>query len=217
MKKIVYGVLGVHCFLVMLLCIHHVWTNKKIPSKMVVRTIVQTPLVSSSVVVIKPGGGEKKTVVKPVASSSAAKKPSPAPKSKAKVLSPPSSSPSQEIRKEVFSKSSPLVLPKEISIPKVSFQEEVEGNYGEVLVVFLQNALDLPENGEVKMDLEIDGTGKIIRTDILESKSKKNGEFLKKRLPELALPCFNGFRKSNETFCFTITFKNLESSSSCSF
>lgn len=106
----------------------------------------------------------------------------------------------------VARKASEISLPSGISSAPLLEQEDESPSYGQTLVSYLQNCLDLPEYGEVKVDLEIDRLGRLVRFDILEEKSKKNGEFLKKRLPELALPCFNG--QSNETVVFTITFKN---------
>ena len=114
-----------------------------------------------------------------------------------------------------LSKPPSLIVPK--NLPETSFVEECEISYGEKIVGFLQNSLDLPEFGEVKVDLELNASGRIIRAEIIEAKSKKNGEFLKKRLLELDLPCFNGDKKSNAILKYTITFKNLEPSPSCSF
>lgn len=114
-----------------------------------------------------------------------------------------------------LSKPPSLIVPKNVSEPV--FVEECEISYGKRIAGFLQNSLELPEFGEVKVDLELNSSGRIIRAEIIEAKSKKNGEFLKKRLLELDLPCFNDDKKSDAILKFTITFKNFESTSSCSF
>lgn len=119
---------------------------------------------------------------------------------------------SLEKKEAVFVGASSLPLPKTVqTLPKEEKCTLMDFEYGEVLVSFLQNALELPEFGEVVVDLDVDPAGRLIRFDIVEAKSKKNGDFLKKRLPELVLPCFNGPEKSYAVRNFTITFKNAAS------
>ena len=230
-KQIVYCVFAVHLFIVFVLCAHHVLGGKKPKTKIVVRTVQKAPLIRSQVVVITPP--HIKSVKKGVSSAAPSPKKCLSP-AKPKVVTDAPSKPFVEATKKVetslleqvesqlaaieessrvWSKPRPLTLPKEIS----PVEEEVPPSYGEKIVDYLQNALELPEMGEVKVDLELDGLGHIVRIDILETKSKKNGEFLKKRLPELELPCFNGNQKSDATVVFTITFKNMDTPSSRSF
>jgi hypothetical protein len=109
----------------------------------------------------------------------------------------------------------PKILP--LAVPSIpdhlqvvsteSGESREDPRYGDLLVAYLQSMLSLPEQGVVKIELEVDGLGLIIRCDVIEAKSQKNSDFLKKQLPELNLPCFNG--KPNETFICTILFKNL--------
>lgn len=186
---------------------------------MIVRTVSFQPKIVAKEVSRAP---------KPIAKSPPAKKVEKAlPQTKPASLTPPKidssscsgikSSLVQEIKKDLATlEKKTAVVPKvALSLPKELFptqpKEEIEipdAGYGEILVSYLQNSLDLPEMGEVKVDLELDPRGQIVRFEILEAKSKKNSDFLKKRLPELALPCFNNDRKSDETVTFTITFKN---------
>jgi hypothetical protein len=100
-----------------------------------------------------------------------------------------------------------LSLPATIQRKVQLTQEEVnlEPTYSEFLIAYLQNALDLPEFGEVKAKIEIDRFGKLIELEILDAKSAKNAEFLKAELPQLDFPA--GIADSNQTF--TITFRNL--------
>lgn len=100
-----------------------------------------------------------------------------------------------------------LTIPSKIERKAEVLPTKIEGDptYGEYLVAFLQNALDLPEYGEVKAKIEIDRYGNLVECEILEAKSRKNAEFLKNRLPELAFPCLNDGSHS-----FTITFRNVE-------
>ncbi len=72
----------------------------------------------------------------------------------------------------------------------------------EKVSVFLQETLQLPEFGEVKMELTLAKGGKFESLKILESKSQKNTDFLKNQLPSLTFPCLN------EAVLLTIVFRN---------
>jgi hypothetical protein len=93
----------------------------------------------------------------------------------------------------------PASLQQSIQFDETPFSDP---NYSEILAVFLQNVLELPEYGEVKAHLEIDSQGQLTHVEILEARNQKNGEFLRKRLPELIFPA------SDTPLSFTITFKN---------
>jgi len=82
--------------------------------------------------------------------------------------------------------------------------------YGEAVTAALQNSLVLPEYGSVIAQIEIGSNGTVRRCEILEARSRKNSEFLKKRLQELAFPCLNEFGISDDRVVFTITFQNVE-------
>lgn len=82
--------------------------------------------------------------------------------------------------------------------------------YGETVSAILQSSLDLPEFGKVVAKIEIDANGTVARCEILETRSQKNAAFLKKRLQELAFPCFNEFGLTETHLNFTITFQNVE-------
>ena len=83
-------------------------------------------------------------------------------------------------------------------------------SYGEYLIAYLQNTLDLPEFGEVKAQIEIDRFGKLIDCKILESKSAKNGQFLKNELVHLDFPCLKDFGIADASKTFTIFFRNID-------
>lgn len=82
--------------------------------------------------------------------------------------------------------------------------------YGEMVSAILHSSLDLPEFGKVVAKIEIDANGAVTRCEILETRSQKNAAFLKKRLQELAFPCFNEFGLTETHLNFTITFHNVE-------
>lgn len=75
-------------------------------------------------------------------------------------------------------------------------------------ILEMSSFLSLPEYGEVKMKIIVSSFGKIIKTDILFSKSKKNELYLKNILPTLSFPWLNQFISKNAEF--VISFKNEE-------
>lgn len=106
-----------------------------------------------------------------------------------------------------------LQLPSFVELkPEILLSPEERGDksYENALVYYLQNSLELPEIGDVKAHLEIHSSGKLLSFEILESQSKKNEEFLKKRLPELSFPCLNSLSNQKTSQNFTIVFKNVE-------
>jgi hypothetical protein len=79
-----------------------------------------------------------------------------------------------------------------------------------MLGIALQEQLQLPELGEVIARLILQPPGILSEIEIIDTKSKANAEFLKKRLPLLELPCFNDYGIKDKTLEFTITFRNVE-------
>jgi hypothetical protein len=88
-----------------------------------------------------------------------------------------------------------------IDVPILDF-EIPEESPTERIASYLQEVLQLPEFGQVKVDLIIDRFGKLEKMEIVESESEKNGEFLRNQLPELHFPCLN------KTISLTIVFSN---------
>lgn len=230
-RQIAFIVFGFHFFCVFLLCVQHFIVKEKPKTKMVVRTTTLQPSIQTKSVAIppspkiskqkKPALPNPKEIPAPkktedpklkntqVVSSKDIKSGKEKPVDQSVVKELESHLASFEKEEVFFSGSTPLSLPKTLqAASKEESYPVVDFEYGEVLVSFLQNTLDLPEFGEVVIDLDVDPRGRLVRFDILEAKSRKNGEFLKKRLPELVLPCFNDPEKSNAVRNFTITFKN---------
>ena len=101
-------------------------------------------------------------------------------------------------------------LPPSIQIRAEAKSSFDRPGYGELVSAILQNSLDLPEFGQVIAKIEIAANGDVTQCEILETRSRKNAEFLKKRLQELAFPCFNEFGLLEPRLTFTITFHNAE-------
>jgi outer membrane biosynthesis protein TonB len=80
---------------------------------------------------------------------------------------------------------------------------EMEGTDEETLGSFLSSSLNLPEFGEVKIQLTIKKDGTVARLTVLQAESKKNKAYLEKHLPLLRFPLILDKEKT-----FTLTFCN---------
>lgn len=210
-RRTLWIVFSVHFALVFILCVHHFFWKEKPKTKIIVRTIPQKTIVATAE---KPKAVSPKPKAAPVKQT--VNKPITAPGKqamKAQAQTSPSVAKTKPVE-IVKSKGQELpvpilrITPEEVRLPSeiITSAEEEKPSYGQTLIAYLQGCLDLPEFGEVKVHLEISRNGQLVRFEILEEKSKKNSDFLKNRLPELAFPCFND--SSHETAVFTITFKN---------
>lgn len=81
-------------------------------------------------------------------------------------------------------------------------ETSASGSSDEIIAAFLQEALTLPEFGDVRVKMAIDRLGRLKSLDVLTAKSEKNATFLKNRLPELQYPCLN------EEASLTVLFSN---------
>ncbi len=102
-----------------------------------------------------------------------------------------------------------LTLPKNISSLQVDEPEKEEvQNYFLLLAHFLKTALELPEHGEVKLELTINKGGQVLRVHVLQAASEKNRRYLERKLPLLNFPPFNEELKNENIHTFTLTFCN---------
>lgn len=218
-KQIALVVCFVHVCAILGLLIHHVASTRFRPARpIVVRTLAMAPPVEVRSVEAPPKATPPQPVAKKSPSPPAAKtKPSAPIKGVQAVSSKPAKKEApllQAIAQNLETLTKETVQPRsQLSIPSrlgakteiVSPKAGEDPTYGEYVVAFLQNALDLPEYGEVKAKIEIDRYGQLVNCQILETKSRKNADFLKNRLPELTFPCLN-----SSSHTFTITFRNVE-------
>jgi hypothetical protein len=110
-----------------------------------------------------------------------------------------------KIDDKVYSKpQSKLDVPKvEGSSPSQIFFSEDDGNEEETLASFLHTSLNLPEFGEVKIQMTIKKDGTVARLTVLQAESHKNKAYLEKHLPLLRFPLILDNEKT-----FTFTFCN---------
>jgi hypothetical protein len=87
-----------------------------------------------------------------------------------------------------------------------SFLEE--SNYEETLAQMLHQSLNLPEYGEVKIQITLKQDGSVIHLKVLSAESEKNKTYLEKHLPHLRFPRFSGSLSEKKEHTFTLTFCN---------
>ncbi len=78
-----------------------------------------------------------------------------------------------------------------------------EERYQESLLAYLQEALHLPEQGEVKIQLSIKEDGNLAKIVVLKAESVKNREYLEKQLPLLRFPYLHELRVREKVFVLT--------------
>jgi hypothetical protein len=93
--------------------------------------------------------------------------------------------------------------PSKTPFPNLREMEKEEGTDEKALVSFLHTSLNLPEFGEVKIQLTVKKDGSVARLVVLQAESQKNKAYLEKHLPLLRFPLILDKEKT-----FTFTFCN---------
>ncbi len=93
--------------------------------------------------------------------------------------------------------------PSKMPFPDFGEGDEGEGTEEETLASFLHTSLNLPEIGEVKIQLTLKKDGTVARLHVLQAESQKNKTYLEKHLPLLRFPLILDKEKT-----FTFTFCN---------
>lgn len=86
-----------------------------------------------------------------------------------------------------------------------SFLAESFSIYQDELIAYLKHRLELPENGNVSLQLTLTAQGKVARIKILSSTSEKNRSYVEKELPPLAFPPFGDRLKGEKEHTFPVT------------
>lgn len=207
-KQIAVAVYLLHFLVILGLLGHHLATKRLSPQRpIVVRTLSLQPI--PKIVAPLPSSQIAKPKTKKIAPARECTHLSTLPKTlapvdKKKPLLYEVAARLETLREQAKQTRTPLTLPSKIQSKAKIALSKIDPTYGELLIAYLQNELDLPEYGEVKVKIEIDRFGTLVDCEIVEAKSRKNAEFLKNRLPELAFPCLN------DPQSFTITFRNVE-------
>ncbi len=96
-------------------------------------------------------------------------------------------------------------------VPQLKIDEECSGEesfFVSSLIERLQETLDLPEIGEVKVELVLKRDGSFVKMKVVHSASEKNKKFLEQELKTVTFPPFSGDLKDEKEHTFVITFCN---------
>lgn len=96
-----------------------------------------------------------------------------------------------------------LAVPK--GAPAISHREMT---YRDELASRLKLMMRLPEYGDVKINLTLDRTGKVLKVEIVSTESKANRSYVEKTLPGLTFPSFGANFESAAQYTFPITLSN---------
>ena len=113
--------------------------------------------------------------------------------------------------KKLHAAQKPIIAPLQIDAFAVGEDAASSGGaatYAESLVHYLQQSLNLPEYGEVKVQLTLRQDGIVIKIVVLKSESNNNRKHLETNLPKLKFPRFEGELAKNREQTFTLTFCN---------
>lgn len=103
------------------------------------------------------------------------------------------------------------ILPAPKWITQLKIDEESTGEeslFVATLISCLQNTLNLPENGAVKVELVLQRDGSFVQMKVLHSESDRNRKFLEQELKTVTFPPFSGNLKNEKEHTFVITFCN---------
>lgn len=228
-KKIALFVVSIHLLVIFLFCFSPVKKPISPKKHITVRTITPNTRSTTGAPRTHQGGGSSvsapKVVKKEAPATKTAAKPAPIKSKPIQQKKPamvekdkPKKTPDKvwkeidealaKIDDKVYSKpQSKLDVPKvkgssPSQIPFPDFGED-EGSEEETLASFLHTSLNLPEFGEVKIQMTIKKDGTVARLSVLQAESRKNKSYLEKHLPLLKFPLI----LDKET-TFTFTFCN---------
>lgn len=102
-----------------------------------------------------------------------------------------------------------LTLPKNIRNLEIDYVEkEVPTDYFLALAQTLKNELELPEYGDVKLELTVLNNGRVTKLRVLHASSEMNKHYLELKLPNFLFPPFSEGLKNEREHTFTLTFCN---------
>jgi hypothetical protein len=94
---------------------------------------------------------------------------------------------------------------------KLTNKHEMVGmshEYQESLIHYLQETLNLPEYGEVKIEVTLRQDGSVAHMVVVKAESEKNRKYLEAHLPKLKFPRLDEPFSSKKQHTFVLTFCN---------
>lgn len=102
----------------------------------------------------------------------------------------------------------PQIQPLSIDREDLLEVEVKETGYKETLIQVLHASLNLPDYGEVKIQLKLRRNGTVETLKVLKTESQKNRKYLEAKLPLLKFPPFEGALADQNAQTFVLTFCN---------
>lgn len=96
-------------------------------------------------------------------------------------------------------------LPTAKGAPALGYKEM---SYRDELAGRLKLLLRLPEYGEIKINLTLNRSGKVMKLAIASAESAANRKYIEKTLPTLSFPAFGANFESSSEYTFAITLSN---------
>lgn len=94
-----------------------------------------------------------------------------------------------------------------LEIDNAGTVSDVERRYQDILASHLKDRLRFPDYGEVKIKLTLERSGKVLKVEVISSKSDENRSYAVKVLPGILFPSFHTFIKEDK-YTFSVTLKN---------
>jgi len=92
----------------------------------------------------------------------------------------------------------------EVSSPTASLEKEgKQESYADFLISYLQHHLQLPDIGEVKIQVYVDRNGNLEKMTVIQAESEKNKRYLQAQLPKMTFPPLEGETLSSQSFILT--------------
>lgn len=217
MKKIIQIVIAVHIAFLLVLSLRKPTPKKQTVLK--IRTVVQAPVKVAAPVQVKAPVKEAAPIKRaPPVKKAPPPKPVTRPVAVQKKVEKPRIS--QALAKELQENIAKIHQKSDKDWPKVALSApgfvhnlkidlSSEGSkYEGTLVGKLQSALDLPEIGEVEIQLTLRCDGHFASMQVVKSESNLNSSYLANQLKLVHFPPFTGELLGAETHTFTLTFCN---------
>ncbi len=110
-------------------------------------------------------------------------------------------------KQPVALKNSTTFTPIQLQIDSMD-SNATESDYPNHMVQYLHQSLNLPEFGEVKIQLTLRQDGSVVKLVVLKTESEKNRSYLEGSLPHLRFPPFSGSLSKAKEHTFVLTFCN---------
>ena len=211
--RIFWIVVGFHFFVLLIFCIQKREVFQT-PHKIEIHTVQLQPKVHEAskpvVSAPKPIASTPKPAPKPIAQAPKPVAPTPKPAAPKPKASGDSKGQLRKLLQESLASleetSSSVEISKPTKIGKLKSEALTFTSYETLLVEYLKELLELPEQGEVKLQLTLSRDGRVQRHTVLEATSS-NRSYIDHEIAQLRLPPFESHFQKEKEHTFSILLK----------